>query len=286
LWLRQPQRVPLRHWLLKIHRWLALIIGVYIVVISVSGSAVVFRPEINRWAIPRFVPDVSGERVQGDLLESALAEAYPGAEILNVAAPRFPRDPVYVSMSRDGKEESRLYDPYALRDMGSSYPPTVAAVEWMVSLHDDLLSGTTGRRVNGVGGALMLVLSITGLIIWWSGKRSWKRGLYMPLHSPRKLWHLHGAAGFWLWILLLNWSVTSLYLSFPGPFEDLRDWLDPDMMDFVRPGDTLIPFLLDGHFGRFGGIWGRTTWAIIGLTPALLFVTGFIVWWRDRKRAA
>jgi uncharacterized iron-regulated membrane protein len=130
----------------------------------------------------------------------------------------------------------------------------------------------------------LLVLSISGIVLWWSGRRSWARGLYMPLRSPRKLWHLHSAAGLWLWVLLLNWSVTSLYLSFPTPFEVVRDWLDADTSDFVRPGDTLIPLLLDYHFGRFGGVWGRTTWVVLGLAPALLFVTGCIVWWRDRRR--
>jgi uncharacterized iron-regulated membrane protein len=270
--------------LLSVHRWLALVVGVYILVISISGSAVVFRPEINRWAVPRFVPDASGQRAEGEALTAALAVAYPGSEVLNVAAPRFPRDPIYVSLSRDGVQESRLFDPYALEDMGSSYPPVVAAVEWFVSLHDDLLTGRTGRQINGIGGAVMLFLSVSGLVLWWAGRRGFKRSLYVPLRSPRKLWHLHGAAGFWLWLLLFNWSLTSLYLSFPTPFEAVRDWLDPDMMDFERPGDVVIPFLLDAHFGRFGGLWGRTTWVVLGLSPALLLITGIIVWWRDRRR--
>jgi uncharacterized iron-regulated membrane protein len=123
------------------------------------------------------------------------------------------------------------------------------------------------------------------MILWWPGKRSWKRSLYIPRRSPRFLWHLHSAIGFWLSLLLINWSLTSLYLAFPGPFEDLRDWLDPDMTDFVRPGDTLIPLLLDAHFGRFGGNWGRSTWVLLGLAPAVLFITGFLYWWRRPSKA-
>ena len=34
------------------------------------------------------------------------------------------------------------------------------------------------------------------------------------------------------------------------------------------------------HFGRFGGLEVRITWAILGLAPAVLFITGFILWWR------
>jgi uncharacterized iron-regulated membrane protein len=259
------------------------VIGLYVIVISVSGSAVVFRAEINRAAIPRFIPDASGERLEGEALAAAIADTYRADEIVRISAPRFPRAPVGVLLSRGGEEHGRLFDPYAVEDMGSDYPPIVAFSEWLVRLHDDLLADRLGRKINGVGGALMLVLALSGLVLWWPGVRRWWRSLYVPQSSPRKLWHLHGVLGFWLWLLLLNWSVTSLYLAFPGPFEAVRDWLDPDTTDFTRPGDTLIPLLLDGHFGRFGGIWGRTTWAILGLAPAAMFITGFIVWWRGKK---
>lgn len=269
--------------LLLVHRWLALVIAVYIIVISLSGAAVVYRSEINRAAVPRFVPDASGERVEGDALAAALAAEYPDHEIVRFSEPFFPRSPVDVLLAQDGEEHGRLFDPYALADMGESYPPVVRVVEWLVSLHDDLLAGTTGRKLNGIGGALILVLLLSGLVLWWPGIRAWARSLIIPRQSPRKLWHLHGVVGFWLWLLLFNWALTSLYLAFPGPFEDFRDWIDPDASDFVRPGDELIPLLLDAHFGRFGGYWGRSTWVVLGLAPAVLMITGFIVWWRGRK---
>jgi uncharacterized iron-regulated membrane protein len=282
-WARQPQRVPFRGVLMKIHRWLALAVGIYLIVISISGSAVVFRPEINRWAVPRVVPDASGEPVRGEALTAALETAYPDDQILSFTESRFRRGPVSVLLSRDGKEEGRLFDAYALEDMGSNYPPVVRLVEWLVSLHDDLLASQVGRKLNGIGGALALVIVLSGIILWWPGKRSWQRSLYVPRRSARVLWHLHSALGLWLCLLLVNWALTSLYLSFPGPFEDLRDWLDADMTDFTRPGDRLIPFLLDAHFGRFGGLFGRTTWVVLGLSPVVLLVTGVWVWWRGRK---
>jgi uncharacterized iron-regulated membrane protein len=270
--------------MLKLHRWVALGIGIYVIVISISGSAVIFRPEVNRALVPRIVPDATGERVSGDALAAALDDEYADYEVVRFTEPRFPRSPVDVLVRRDGEEHGRLFDPFALEDLGESYPPGVAFIEWLVSLHDDLLAGQTGRKINGIGGALMLFLALSGLVIWWPGRRSWQRSLYVPRRSARLIWHVHSALGFWLSLLLLNWAVTSLYLSFPGPFEDLRDWLDPDPLDFARPGDKLIPFLLDAHFGRFGGLWGRVSWAVLGLLPAVLFLTGFWVWWRQRRR--
>lgn len=283
-WINQPQRVPLRRALLKVHLWLALAIGLYVIVISISGSAVVFRPEISRWAIPRFVPDSTGESVQGDALAAALEAEYSDYEIVRFSEPRFPRQPVSVLLSRDGEEQGRLFDQFALEDMGSNFPPIVAAVEWMVSLHDDLLTYPIGRRINGIAGGLMLIVVLTGMVLWWPGKRSWTRSLYVPRRSARILWHLHSVVGLWLCLLLIDWCITSLYFAFPGPVEDLRDWLDTDPNDFTRPGDGLMNFLVDAHFGRFGGVWGRTAWVIAGLAPAALFLTGFWVWLQGRRK--
>ncbi len=33
------------------------------------------------------------------------------------------------------------------------------------------------------------------------------------------------------------------------------------------------------HDGTFAGLWSEWIWFLIGLTPVLLFVTGFIMWW-------
>jgi uncharacterized iron-regulated membrane protein len=278
--------VPLRRALLKIHLWLALAVGLYVIVISVSGSLVIFRPELNRWAIPRVVPSAEGERLQGDALAAGLETFYADYEVVRFAEGRFPRQPVEVLLLRDGVEQGRLFDPYAIADMGESYPRIVRAMEWLVSLHDDLLVYGIGRKINGIGGGILLAIALTGMILWWPGQRAWFRSLFVPLRSARPLWHIHSAVGFWTCVLLLNWSITSLYLSFPDPFEAVRDGLDPDLTDFVRPGDTFIPFVLDAHFGRFGGWWGRITWAVLGLAPAVLFITGFLIWWRGRKRGA
>ena len=51
-WLHQPQAEPLRRTLYQLHLWIGIALGLYIVVISVSGSAVVFRRELTRWLLP------------------------------------------------------------------------------------------------------------------------------------------------------------------------------------------------------------------------------------------
>jgi uncharacterized iron-regulated membrane protein len=47
-WLRQLQQVVLRKVLFQIHLWLGLALGVYVVILSVSGSLLVYRIELTR----------------------------------------------------------------------------------------------------------------------------------------------------------------------------------------------------------------------------------------------
>ena len=51
-WLHQPRSDPLRGALYQVHLWIGLATGLYVLVISLSGSAVVFRRELTRWLLP------------------------------------------------------------------------------------------------------------------------------------------------------------------------------------------------------------------------------------------
>jgi len=279
-WIDRPQRRPMRRLLFQVHLWLAILLGIYIVVISVSGSAVVFRREMSRTLVPNQVPSTEGVRLTGDALAEALERVYADAVVVRFSEPRRPNGTVSVLLERDGKEDGRLFDPYAGVDMGSNYPTGLRVLEWLVSLHDDLLGGFTGRKVNGAAGILVVALVLSGAVIWWPGKARWRRSLYATPGMRRPMWHLHSALGFWVFLLLFNWALTGVYMAFPGPFEALIDWLDRNPEDLVRPGEGLVRALVAGHFGRFGGLEIRITWTVLGLAPAVLFVTGFILWWR------
>jgi uncharacterized iron-regulated membrane protein len=44
-------------------------------------------------------------------------------------------------------------------------------------------------------------------------------------------------------------------------------------------GDVIMAWVAPLHVGNFGGMGVRVAWLVLGLAPALLFVTGFIMWW-------
>jgi len=217
-----PQSLRLRRALFQVHLWVGIAIGLYIVMISVTGSAVVFRRELARWLLP------------------------PGTAAEN------------------------------------GFPMAMRLMEWLVDLHDNLLAGSLGRDINGVFAILISVLILTGAVIWWPGRKRWRRSVVpaRPGNTARFSWHLHSALGLWGFVLLFSWAFTGIYFAFPEPFEWFFNTYDDDPTDFERPGEGILLVLIRWHFGRFGGISIRILWVILGLIPAALFITGFIVWWK------
>jgi uncharacterized iron-regulated membrane protein len=283
-WLVRPQALGWRRALVRVHLWLGLGLGAYVVVMSVTGSAVVLRPQFHSWLVPRSVP-VVGERLADRALDDAVHAAYPAHEVQSVRVPRQLEMPVFVKLQKDGVESERLFDPYAALDLGLAYPPVLHAVEWLVDLHDNLLAGRAGRVANGIGALFFVALLLTGAVLWWPGKDRWRHSLWPGGPStPRFARRLHNALGAWALALLLVWGVTAVYFAFPELVERAIDRLDADPMDAERPGQALVSSLVRVHFGRFGGMTGRLTWVLLGLVPAALFVTGFLTWRASLRR--
>ena len=288
-WIRQPQLLGWRRLLVQVHLWIGLILGLYLVVLSVSGSLSVLRPDVHRWFVPRAVV-VEGTKLTGDALQDAVRRVYPEYAVTNVFERRRADAPVMVTLQRDGATVERLFDPYAARDLGLTYPPITEAIEWVVDLHDNLLAGTTGRMVNGIGALLFLTLAITGAVVWWPGISRVGHQLIpgKPAKSARFARRLHNSLGIWMLALILIWAVTAVYFSFPDPFEATIDYFDTDLTDEHRPGDWFVRLLVNIHFGRSWGLMVKYLWVALGLVPAVLFITGGITWWARvmRRRTA
>ena len=59
--LHKPQTVRARRVLFQIHLWLGVIVGLYVLVVSVTGAALVFRIDMQRAMFPHlFYPRVEG----------------------------------------------------------------------------------------------------------------------------------------------------------------------------------------------------------------------------------
>ena len=279
----EPQRLWARRALFQIHLWTGIAVGLYILAISVTGSSVVFRRELAKALVTQTRVAPSGNRLSRDELTAAVRKAYPRLPLIKVWETNDATAAVEVWLARGPGRLEELFDPYTGQDLGDALPYQPRLVGWLVDFHDDLLGGRRGRLVNGAGAVCLTVLSLTGLVIWWPGTARWRRsmGIRLDVSWRRLTWDLHSAVGFWMFLFVLMWGLSGIYLAFPDPFSKLVDVLQPvdPSSSEVRFGDEALAWLARIHFGRAWGPWIKTLWVVLGFTPAVLFVTGAIMWW-------
>jgi uncharacterized iron-regulated membrane protein len=313
-WLRRPNSLWLRKALFQVHLWTGIALGLYVFAISVSGSAIVFRNELynSLWPGPRIVA-IGSHRFTHDELREAALRAFPQYRVSWIwdakSAKQAPNQAIEIWLDRNGHKKQRLFDPYTGQDLGESRPYSIQFMAWLMDLHVNLLSGKTGRLVNGIAAVFVLGLSVTGAVLWWPGTRSWRRGFVIRPKSNWKLfnWQLHNVIGLWMLPIVFMFGLVGVYAGFPGPFQALVNKIAP--LDFYRPipdasllpdipaipvsvptprprfrprystGDKIIRWFSYLHFGNFGGWESKTVWVVIGLAPAFLFATGVLMWW-------
>jgi uncharacterized iron-regulated membrane protein len=115
----------------------------------------------------------------------------------------------------------------------------------------------------------------------------------------RTTWHLHSLIGFWTAGFTIVLGLSGAYFSFPELFQWVADVLDPitdPTLVAARVSDHVIYWIAYLHFGRINGIgipcrgpglcdqMTKAVWAFFGLAPAVLAVTGAIVWWNRMRR--
>ena len=234
---RRPQRVWLRRLNFQIHLWIGLILTVYLIVIGLTGSILVFREELEGLAglHPRRGVQTSGPYADPVEVIANLRAAFPDSRIVSLSAPtKF--NPVYTAVlqSRGRAEVSGniALDPITGEVLGRisrRLPRKWAWLGVVRSLHVTLLSGVTGRQVNGVLAGFLLLVNLTGMVVWWPGLRAWTRALVVDFARTwrRVNFDLHRAVGFWALAIVSFWGISGVYFGWSGQARTLVDRISP-----------------------------------------------------------
>ena len=229
---KQPQQLWLRKALFQMHLWCGLALAVYVVLIGVSGSILVFKDELMprpRAAHLAFdARNCTAQNLIGSMKEAA--RNYPKL-VLSLASCPIEANPFYAITLHPPELKvvaSRSLTVYVHPETRKVVGQVDEAASWIgvvEGFHLDLLLKKNGRLWNGAGAAVLLLLAISGLTLWWPGIRNWRRGLKVDLRlSWRRInWDLHSAAGIWTVCFILAWAVTGIYFAWPSPFEKAID---------------------------------------------------------------
>jgi uncharacterized iron-regulated membrane protein len=377
--------VWLRRALFQVHLWVGVALAVYAVVIGLTGSVLVFRDEMERAMWPAVYRVAT---VQRTITMQAAVERIQGARpgwVVFALRDFNTAGQATTAMMRPA--EGKLSANY--RQV--SFNPFTGEVlldrlryggwlGWMANLHEYLLTGPTGLLVSGWMAVGLLILCVTGIVLWWPGVQRWISALMVNPRARWKRfnWELHSAVGFWVCAALFGVTLTGIDFAFPnavgamvelvadgntkpqaglrvvqvqqvanGPVMTIDQAIEAARVALPQaapagylqlpskragavqykatgyytgslPFSELVRVTLDGrsgailfyddtlqesrgarleqlfttiHFGSFGGsgfagVAIKWLWVVVGVAPALLAVTGLIMYWNRKLRPA
>ena len=214
-----------RRVLRQIHLWIGLVLCLPLVVLGVTGSILVYRHEIENLLEPP--PRLSTQAGKAHTVTQIIAAVQTriGKEFTPVIyeAPTAPEQPATLRLTAFGGAARGprviyvLVDPVSLDLVRWHYEPFPGFLRVIIRLHGNLLMGRAGRIYVGWLGLAMLVLGISGLILWWPGRSRWRAAFLIKRGAQRlRLYRdLHNALGIWTFIVFITVSFSGVYLVFP-----------------------------------------------------------------------
>jgi uncharacterized iron-regulated membrane protein len=204
-----------------VHLWLGLILCLPIVVIGLSGSALLIQSHYWSRSFPAATATGPKQPIMR-AIEAARAAGPADARLGRVDLSLRDGDPVTVQLNPPGRgvPSIRVYvDPVSLEVLGTSEVTSrTNALGYLINIHSYLMMRSyIGVKVVGALGGVMILMALSGLVLWWPRKGQWRRA-FVVRRGARGLslyLDLHHAAGIWTFAVLLLMSVSGVYLCFP-----------------------------------------------------------------------
>lgn len=225
-----------RVWL-QIHKVLGLALGLWFLLMGVTGSLLVYYRglEAQLDARLREQPGVTAPAKIAEVHRTLVAAHPQRGTGWRIEVPSRPGEPVTARFLKPVETQGAYFAPLlattdpsgrtllANRFWGQT-PGT-----WIYDLHFSLLGGELGVKVVGWGGVALAVSLISGLVIWWPARGRWRQALRLRrgVSTVRRVYDLHTVFGALGAVLLLILALTGSALALP-------DWVKP-MIASVSP---------------------------------------------------
>lgn len=198
-------------WIDLLHRWTGGLIGMLLALLGLSGTILLWKDTWLRWMLPGAADArVTDPAALGDLTARMMAEA-PGSILFasdgfGLNRVNFGERGAYVDQT--GHVAARWNSVWDRAEL------------WLFDFHHHLFNGDTGETIAGVAGLIGLGFVVTGILLWWRTRRTFRfRPFPKRLTRPAIITH-HRDLGIVIAPLLLLSMVTGTMMVF-RPVADL-----------------------------------------------------------------
>jgi len=233
-----------------LHRYIGLAVGLILVIVGLTGSLLVFEHELDDWAIQqRFGHVVPQEqRLSTGTLVDGVKAAYTNHPDWRVGQVQMlPKQDFYtIRLNRPDDTQWEVFvNPYTGGIMGDRQRET-ALFSRVLDLHYALLVGNTGMVIVGIAAFLLVILSITGIVLW-SGWQKLISGFKIKwnAHAKRVNYDIHKVAGIITAVFLTAIAFTGFCWNFydyaePAIYAATFTPKPPEVKSTVIPGKPLL----------------------------------------------
>jgi len=239
---------------LNLHLYLGLFGGGLFVLMSLTGSFLVFYKTIDEWLNPTLVT-TSGEgsyRPLNEIVTAARGAGPIGGVLDSVEWPSHNRGVfiawynVQISSDDEVRWIQVAIDPYTGAVLTKDREWGGYAVSFIYELHQSLLINTVGETILGFVAILLLVSIGTGVYLWWPRPGRLRQAVTFTSGGSRirRQYEWHRLTGFYGGIFLGMLAFTGIYLEFGeyvvsivrlfSPVQEYPD--DGELRSHLNPG--------------------------------------------------
>ncbi|CCY90987.1 pepSY domain protein [Bacteroides sp. CAG:1076] len=209
----------------KIHLWLSVPFGLIISIICLTGATLVFEKELTRAGNPHLYTveykEGSKPLKPSEIIARISQQTGDTLKISSLQVAGNPKEAWMVSFTNAGQHQLSV-NPYSGEINGwvegNSFFQTVRKLHrWLLDAPAQKGASSTGKTIVGITTLLMVVILISGIVLWWPRTRkSLQNRLKVSCtKGPFRFWYdSHVSLGFYVTIFLLVMALTGLTWSF------------------------------------------------------------------------
>ncbi|MGH9628628.1 MAG: PepSY-associated TM helix domain-containing protein [Bryobacteraceae bacterium] len=211
----------LKRVLFQVHLWGGLALGLYALLIGVTGSVLVFREEIVDQISP--MPEVrdGGPAMTMEEIRAGIQAHYPDWHAWSLEAPAEAGAPWSSYLLRRGQGGRMVFADATGKVIGERNIEGTW-LQLFEQFHSYLLI-PKGRLYNGIAGLLLSLIVLAGAVLWWPVRGEWDTAFRIIRRSNWKgvVYDLHRVGGALTVLFVFLFCITGAYFTWPAVYRDV-----------------------------------------------------------------